>query len=68
MWRLTDLHWQVCSSYLIAAREGSGPSQYQWTVLRFTSLTQVRSSGLDLVKIISRKLYSSISTWGAVVL
>ena len=64
MERLTDLRWQVRSSYLIAAGVGSGPSQYQWTVLRLTSLAQVRSSGLDFAKIISRKLYSSISTCG----
>ena len=27
-------------------------------------LSNVRSSGLDFAKILSRKLYSSISTWG----
>ena len=53
---MTDLHCQVCSSYLIATGVGSSSSQYQWTVLRLTSLAQVRSSGLDLAKILSRKL------------
>ena len=64
MERLTDLRWQVRSSYLIAAGVGSGLSQYQWTVLRLTSLAQVRSSGLDFANFFSRKLYSSMSIWG----
>ena len=41
-----------------------GPSQYQWTVLRLTSLAQVHSSGLDLEKILLRKLNSSRSICG----
>ena len=54
-----DLRCQVRSSYLIAAWVGSGLSQYQWTLLRLTSLAQVRSSSLNLAKILSRKLNSS---------
>ena len=50
--------------YLIAAGVGLGPSQYQWTVLRLTSLAQVHSSGLDLEKILLRKLNSSRSICG----
>ena len=50
----------------MVAGVGSGPPQYQWTVLRLTSLAQVRSSGLDFAKILSRKLNSSMSIWGAV--
>ena len=48
----------------MAARVGSGPPQYQWTVLMLTSLAQVRSSGLDLARIFSRKLNSSVLIWG----
>ena len=59
-----DLRWRVHSSYLMAAGVGLGPSQYQWTILRLTSLAQVRSSSLDLEKILSRKLNSSMSIWG----
>ena len=62
--RTTDLRCRVRSSYLIAAWVGSGPSQYQWTGLRLTSLAQVRSSGLDFAKILSRKLNSSRSICG----
>ena len=61
---LMDLCWRVRSSYLMAAGVGSGPSQYQWMVLRLTSLAQVRSSSLDFAKIFSKKLYSSMLIWG----
>ena len=62
--RTTDLRCWVHSSYLIVAWVGLGPSQYQWTVLRLTSLAQFRSFGLDFAKILSRKLNSLRSICG----
>ena len=47
---MTDLRLRIFALYLRAAGVGSGPSQYQWMVLRLTSFAQVLSSGLVFEK------------------
>ena len=59
-----DLRLCTLSSYTMASRVGSGPSQYQCIVFGFTNLAQVISSGLVFRKILSRKPNSSTLTCG----
>ena len=61
---MTDSRLCILSSYAMASRVGSGPSQYQCIVFGFTNLAQVLSSGLVLLQISSRKLNSSRLTCG----
>ena len=62
---MTDLRLWILASYLMAAGDGSGPSQYKWMVLSVTNFAQVLSSDLVLAKILSRKLNSLRSTCGS---
>ena len=62
---MMDLRLWTFASYLKAADVGSGPSQYQWMVLRLTSFAHVLSSGLVFeLLFFSRKPNSSTSICG----